>query len=117
MFDLVFSKGISKSGELIDLGLKANLLDKAGAYYSYGEEKLGQGREKAKTYLEENPELMAKLEREIREKFSADLLSIPRELEEGETEESNTTDSTDSKSSESNNNSISEQTNKEETKA
>jgi len=67
-FDLMYGKGISKSGELIDLGAKAEIVEKAGAWYAYKGEKIGQGRENAKIYLEKNPQVAAEIEIAIRTK-------------------------------------------------
>ena len=67
-FDLIYSKGISKSGELIDLGAKEDIVEKAGAWYAYKGKKIGQGRENAKIYLEQNPQIAAEIEMAIREK-------------------------------------------------
>ena len=67
-FDLMYGKGISKSGELIDLGAKAEIVEKAGAWYAYKGEKIGQGRENAKIYLEKNPKIAAEIEMAIRTK-------------------------------------------------
>ena len=67
-FDLMYGKGISKVGELVDLGSKAEIVEKAGAWYAYKGEKIGQGRENAKIYLEENPKIAAEIEMAIREK-------------------------------------------------
>ena len=67
-FDLMYGKGISKSGELIDLGSKADIVEKSGAWYAYKGEKIGQGRENAKLYLEQNPKAAAEIEMAIREK-------------------------------------------------
>ncbi len=72
-FDLMYGKGISKTGELIDLGAKAEVVEKAGAWYAYKGEKIGQGRENAKIYLEQNPKIAAEIEMAIRTK--AGLLS------------------------------------------
>ncbi len=72
-FDLMYGKGISKSGELIDLGSKADVVEKSGAWYAYKGEKIGQGRENAKIYLEQNPTVAAEIEMSIRAK--ADLIS------------------------------------------
>jgi len=65
-FDIMFNHGISKEGDLIDLGVAAGVVKKAGAFLAYGEAKLGQGRENAKDYLREHPELASQLESEIR---------------------------------------------------
>jgi len=67
-FDLMYGKGISKSGELIDLGSKADVVEKSGAWYAYKGEKIGQGRENAKIFLEKNPKIAAEIEMAIRTK-------------------------------------------------
>ncbi len=65
-FDIMYGQGISKTGELLDLGVKAEIVDKAGSWYSYEGERLGQGREGAKTFLAENPAVAQKIEDAIR---------------------------------------------------
>lgn len=65
-FDIMYGEGISKTGELIDLGVKAGLVEKAGAWFSYKGEKLGQGRENAKIFLKEHPEVADEIENKIR---------------------------------------------------
>ena len=70
-FDLMYGKGISKLGELIDLGTKAGVVEKAGAWYAYKGEKIGQGRENAKVYLQKNPNVAAEIEKIIRDEASA----------------------------------------------
>ena len=77
-FDLMYGKGISKLGELIDLGAKAGVVEKSGAWYAYKGEKIGQGRENAKTYLQKNPEVAVEIEKIIRDKAAA---AITKELE------------------------------------
>ena len=67
-FDLMYGKGISKSGELIDLGAKADVVEKSGAWYAYKGEKIGQGRENAKLHLENNPKVAEEIETAIRNK-------------------------------------------------
>ncbi len=67
-FDLMYGKGISKTGELIDLGAKADIIEKSGAWYAYKGEKIGQGKENAKLYLEKNPKIADEIERAVREK-------------------------------------------------
>ena len=67
-FDIMFGEGISKIGEMLDLGVKAGIVEKSGAWFSYDSVRIGQGRENAKTYLREHPELAEKLERAIRGK-------------------------------------------------
>ena len=66
-FDIMYGEGISKSGELIDLGVKLGLIEKSGSWFSYGEERIGQGRENAKTFLKEHPEIGEEIELKIRE--------------------------------------------------
>ena len=65
-FDIMYGEGISKTGELIDLGVKAGIVEKSGSWYSYGDERIGQGRENAKTFLKENPALALEIEDKIR---------------------------------------------------
>ncbi len=65
-FDIMYGTGISKVGEILDLGVKAGLVDKSGAWFSYDSTRIGQGRENAKKFLLENPEMMAKIESAIR---------------------------------------------------
>ncbi|MEO1952529.1 recombinase RecA [Thioclava sp.] len=65
-FDIMYGEGISKMGELVDLGVKAGVVDKAGAWYSYGDERIGQGRENAKTFLREHPDVAYEIEDKIR---------------------------------------------------
>ncbi|MCB1682475.1 MAG: recombinase RecA [Rhodospirillales bacterium] len=66
-FDIIYSEGISKTGELIDLGVNANLVEKSGAWFSYDGQRIGQGRENAKQFMKDNPEIAAKLENQIRQ--------------------------------------------------
>ncbi len=66
-FDIMYGEGISKAGELIDLGVKAGVIDKAGSWYSHGATRIGQGREAARQYLKENPEAAEKIATAIRE--------------------------------------------------
>ncbi len=65
-FDIMFGEGISKLGELIDMGVKLELVGKAGSWYSYGDERIGQGRENSKTFLKEHPEIAREIEDKIR---------------------------------------------------
>merc|ERR1711935_84140 len=76
-FDLMYGKGISKVGELVDLGAKAGVVEKSGAWYAYKGEKIGQGRENAKVFLEQNPEAAKEIEKTIRDQASA----VTKELE------------------------------------
>ena len=69
-FDIIYGRGISKSGEILDLGVELEIIQKSGSWFSYKEEKLGQGRDSVKTIIEDNPELMSELETKIKEKLS-----------------------------------------------
>lgn len=65
-FDIMYGEGISKMGEILDLGVQANIVEKAGAWFSYGGQRIGQGRENAKKFLRENPTLTAEIEHAVR---------------------------------------------------
>ncbi|WP_313351705.1 recombinase RecA [Paracoccus sp. (in: a-proteobacteria)] len=71
-FDITYGEGISKVGELIDLGIKAGVVDKSGSWYSYGDERIGQGRENAKQYLRDHPEIAYAIEDKIRASHGLD---------------------------------------------
>ena len=76
-FDIVYGEGISREGCLLDLALQFDLIQKTGSWFSYRDEKIGQGKENAKEYLKKNPEVYAELEKAIREKMqNADLLEV-----------------------------------------
>ena len=64
-FDIMFGEGISKTGELVDYGVKLDIIDKAGAWFSYGDSKIGQGRENSKVFLKDNPEIAKEIENKI----------------------------------------------------
>ncbi len=66
-FDIVYGEGISKIGEIIDLGVEFNIINKAGSWFSYGETKIGQGRDAVKQMLQDNPQLADEIEAKIRE--------------------------------------------------
>ena len=66
-FDIMYGEGISKTGELVDLGVKAGIVEKSGAWFSYNSQRLGQGRENAKTFLRENPDVADEIETSIRQ--------------------------------------------------
>src|SRR6202158_6262641 len=66
-FDIMYGEGISKSGELVDLGVKANIVEKAGAWFSYDGQRIGQGRENAKAHLKANPEMASEIEKAVRQ--------------------------------------------------
>ena len=66
-FDIMYNEGISWAGDVLDLATEMDVIEKRGAYYSYGEARLGQGRENAKQFLRENPELTLEIENKVRE--------------------------------------------------
>ncbi|MBS0461435.1 MAG: DNA recombination/repair protein RecA, partial [Proteobacteria bacterium] len=67
--EILYGEGISREGELIDMGVEARLVEKSGAWYGYDGERIGQGKENARQYLKDNPKAAAKLEAALREKF------------------------------------------------
>ena len=69
-FDIVYGKGISKSGNILDLAVNLDIVEKSGAWFSYSGTRIGQGRENAKRYLEENPEIMNEIEQKVRANFN-----------------------------------------------
>ena len=85
-FDIMFGEGISREGELMDYGVKLDIIDKSGAWFSYGSTKLGQGRENAKAFLKENEAIATEIENKIRENIG-DALSGSAEADEGENDE------------------------------
>ena len=68
-FDIMYNEGISRNGNIVDVGVKENIVQKSGAWFSYGDIRLGQGRENAKNYLKENPEIALEIENKIRAKY------------------------------------------------
>ena len=76
-FDIMYGEGISKTGELLDLGVKAGVVEKSGAWYSYGDERIGQGRENAKVYLRENTKVAYAIEDKIRAAHGLDFETPP----------------------------------------
>ena len=66
-FDIMYGEGVSKTGELIDLGVKAGVVEKSGAWFSYDSQRIGQGRENAKAFLKANPDIAGKIETAIRQ--------------------------------------------------
>ena len=92
-FDIMYGEGISKIGEIIDLGVQADIIDKSGAWYAYKDEKIGQGRENTKQFLKNNPSLLEEIETRIRsnsnsvEELMIDPPAIPDDTPEKKTEE------------------------------
>lgn len=71
-FDIMFGQGISREGDVLDLAAAENIIIKSGAWYAYNDNKIGQGRENAKLFLKENPEIFAEVEKKVREKYNID---------------------------------------------
>jgi recombination protein RecA len=84
-FDIIYGKGISRMGEVVDMAANFGVIEKSGAWYSYGDERLGQGRDNTKIFLLENPSIAADIERQIREKIGID--TAPPVVAEAEEEE------------------------------
>jgi recombination protein RecA len=82
-FDIMYGEGVSKTGELIDLGVKAGVVEKSGAWFSYDSQRIGQGRENAKTFLKENADIAAKIEAAVRGNAGV----IAEKIDQGEAEE------------------------------
>ncbi len=77
-FDITYGKGISRTGSLIDVGLEQSIIGKTGSWYTYGDQRIGQGRENAKTYLEEHPETAAEIEAKIRALVAKSIIPVDR---------------------------------------
>ena len=82
-FDIMYGQGISKLGELIDIGVKSGIINKSGAWFSYKGDKIGQGRENSKIFLQENPKIASEIETLIRSKSD----DLPEDLMEQEIED------------------------------
>ena len=76
-FDIMFGKGISKEADILDLAEKNDIIEKSGAWYAYQGNKIGQGRENAKLYLQEHPEVCLEVEKKVREKYGLDVSGMP----------------------------------------
>ena len=76
-FDIMYNEGISRTGNIVDVGVKEGIVQKSGAWFAYGEIRLGQGRENAKIYLKENPEVALDIENQIRSKYNLPLAKAP----------------------------------------
>ncbi len=88
-FDIVYGKGISKEGNVLDMAVTLDIIEKSGSWFSYNGERIGQGRENVKQYLSENPKVMEEVEKKVRDNFSAAFeKSLGDEIEEKEDEES-----------------------------
>jgi len=84
-FDILFGEGISREGEVIDMGVNARIIEKSGAWYAYKGEKIGQGRDNSREFLRENPELAREIENRIRE--SLEIALLPEDVVQGPAED------------------------------
>jgi recombination protein RecA len=73
-FDILYGEGISREGEIIDMGVNARILEKSGAWYAYNGEKIGQGKDNAREFLRENPDIAFEIENKVRESMGIPLL-------------------------------------------
>ena len=80
-FDIMYNEGISKEGNLVDIGVNENIVQKSGSWFAYNDIRLGQGRENAKIYLKENPEIALEIENKIRSKYNLPLCVLEKNLE------------------------------------
>jgi recombination protein RecA len=84
-FDILYGQGISRQGEIIDLGVDAKIVEKSGAWYSYNGEKIGQGKDNAREYLRENPDIAEEIENKVRAALGVALtnaaVGAPAEIE------------------------------------
>ncbi len=78
-FDILYGEGVSREGEIIDMGVQEGVVDKAGAWYSYNGDRIGQGKDNVRTYLKENPSLAQEIEGRIREKLLSGVKARPVE--------------------------------------
>ena len=88
-FDIMYGEGISKTGEIVDLAVKHNIIDKAGAWYSYNNDRIGQGRENVKIFLKDNPDVANSIENELRKKESGNNFSEDEITQEEVTQDDN----------------------------
>ena len=83
-FEILYGQGISREGEIIDLGVQHGLVDKAGSWYSYGDDRIGQGKENVREFLKTNPETAAEIEQKIRATLLPDTVEAPSAAADGE---------------------------------
>ncbi|MEN6488827.1 MAG: DNA recombination/repair protein RecA, partial [Smithella sp.] len=79
-FDIIFGEGISREGDVLDLAAEHGIVEKSGAWYSYKGDRMGQGRDNARTFLKENPDILAQVEREVKEKLGLNIVVEPEEV-------------------------------------
>ncbi|MEN6375461.1 MAG: DNA recombination/repair protein RecA, partial [Smithella sp.] len=79
-FDIIFGEGISREGDVLDLAAEHGVIEKSGAWYSYKGDRMGQGRDNARFFLKENPDILAQVEREVKEKLGLNIVVEPEEV-------------------------------------
>jgi recombination protein RecA len=79
-FDIIFGEGISREGDVLDMAVEHGIVEKSGAWYSYKGDRMGQGRDNSRTFLKENPEILAQVEREVKEKLGLNIVAVPEEV-------------------------------------
>jgi recombination protein RecA len=77
-FDILYGEGISREGEIIDMGVEARILDKSGSWYAYNGEKIGQGKDNAREFLRENRDLAVEIENKVREAMGVPLVAVDK---------------------------------------
>jgi len=82
-FDILYGEGTSREGEILDLGADAKIVEKSGAWYSYNGERIGQGKDNARNFLKERPELALEIENKVRASLGVPLLPVPKGMETG----------------------------------
>ncbi|MBL3531546.1 recombinase RecA [Companilactobacillus zhachilii] len=97
LVDIMYGKGISQTGELVDMAVDKDIIDKSGSWYSYGDERIGQGRENAKTYLSENPEKMEEIKKKVRDAYGMDGKPEDESAEDKDSKKTDKADKSDSK--------------------
>jgi recombination protein RecA len=78
-FDIMYNEGISKVGDVLDIAVDVGIVDKRGSFYSYGETRLGQGRENSKQFLRDNPDIALEIENQVRQAKDLPILEVPAE--------------------------------------
>jgi recombination protein RecA len=78
-FDMIYGKGISRSGDLLDIATIRNIVTRSGTFYNYGEQRLGQGRDNARNWLDEHEDVFKEIDKKVRDMFKADRANAPEE--------------------------------------
>ena len=94
-FDIIYGQGISKEGTLLDMAVERDIIHKSGAWFSYKDQRIGQGRENTRQYLKDNPEIAAEIDAEIRKEFFEQGNPLPEQREEGDEEDADSAEDED----------------------